>query len=89
MSASTSFRIASLDRRLDAVAAALPSLLARHPYEEDFWPAFADEVDPIHALAWCASDTRYVDARIESMLGEHGVLRDYAQGLELLETLHD
>jgi len=65
----------ALALQLDAVAGALPQLLADCPDPADFWPAFAGMTDVIEDQA--GPHAAYVRERIDAMLLHAGV-RDTA-----------
>ena len=60
--------IAELAAQLDALEAALPQLMKKHPEEGDFWSAFAGQADVIEDAAGGYSEM--VDARIDTMLAQ-------------------
>lgn len=64
----------SILARVGALRAGLPQLIAAHPDDADFWPAFAGLADEIKADAGSLGDEVWFEAfdRLQSMLYEHG-----------------
>lgn len=62
---------AELAGMLGALARAFPGMIAEHPDDEEFWPAFAGVADEIVDSAG-AADCEYVHDRVDEMLVEHG-----------------
>jgi hypothetical protein len=60
-----------LDSALDALAQQLPAMIAAHPDDADFWPAFAGVADEIADNAG-ALDCDHVHTRLDAMLGCRG-----------------
>ena len=59
-----------LTRRLDALEASLPALIAANPSPADFWPAFAGEADLLEDEA--GEHGAFVAGRVRDMLAAHG-----------------
>ena len=59
-----------LTRRLDALEASLPALIAENPSPADFWPAFSGEADLLEDEA--GEHGEYVAGRVRDMLAAHG-----------------
>lgn len=60
----------TLNAQLEALEAGLPVLIAQHPDDADFWPAFAGQADVIEDAA--GDHGLWVHARIAQMLAQHG-----------------
>lgn len=63
---------AELVAALDALQAALPSMIEEYPDTGDFWNAFAGQADVIEA----GDETAYVNARIDAMLVAQGIAQE-------------
>lgn len=63
---------ADLDGMLDRLAQALPGMLAAHPDEAEFWPAFAGEADAIVDNAG-RDDYERVQGRLDALLAGAGL----------------
>lgn len=59
-----------LTRRLEALEASLPALIAENPSPADFWPAFAGEADLLEDEA--GEHGAFVAGRVKAMLAAHG-----------------
>jgi len=64
---------AELDTMLDRLAQALPGMLAEHPDDADFWPAFAGEADEITENT-TAADCEHVRGRLDRILADADLL---------------
>lgn len=64
----------TLSARLDALAAALPKLIADYPEDADFWPAYAALADEIkHDAGTLDDDTwHWAFELMQAALYEHG-----------------
>lgn len=64
----------SLGRRLDALRAQLPQLIAAHPDDAAFWPAYAELADEIKRDAGTLGDDTWHWAfdLMQAALYEHG-----------------
>jgi hypothetical protein len=68
-----------LSAMLEALEASIPTLLAQHPDDSAFWPAFAGEADAIEETA-AAEDYEFVRSRLDCILGSHGLIPSDNQG---------
>jgi hypothetical protein len=68
-----------LTLKLKALEDAMPALLAAHPEDADFWPAFAGEAEAIEEAA-APEDFEFVRTQIDCVLGSHGLIPSDNEG---------
>jgi hypothetical protein len=68
-----------LDSLLGALAASLPSIIQRHPVDEDFWSIFAGDAGMIERAA-SPEDSGHVRGCLDCMLKDEGMIPGECEG---------